>query len=184
MDGGYSGKFDWSVSFSGCVYKELKNWALGLVRLDPETSRSYFITSDNPVSLFNPENIYAPIDLRLKHDESKTKFISNASKDRIDLEVVVTLENVSFGQDVVLTFPITPRLCLIGFSCSAREYSFKEGSKNGLIEFVNLMAFGQCNKDVYSHSKRLLAKTRANLLSFRNYCAKKNLVPSFEVGIQ
>lgn len=62
IDSGYKGKYDWSESFSGCVYKELQNWKWGTVRLDPD-SRERFITSDNPVSIFNPENVYTPIDL-------------------------------------------------------------------------------------------------------------------------
>lgn len=184
MDKGYKGKFDWSEPFSGRVFKEFQNWVWRLEKLNIGPDKKGFITSDNPVSIFNPENVLTSIDVKLEHDWSQTKVAISNSKDRVDMDVVVTLANVSFGPDVVMTFPITPKLCLIGFSCNERHNSFKEESKCRLIEFINLMTLGQCNKAVYSHSKLLLAETRANLVSFRDYCDENNLTPTFEIGIQ
>lgn len=185
MDNGHKGKFDWSQSFSDLVYKEFQNWQWELIRLDPRACPAHFITSDNPVSIFNPENVENPIDLRLKCDGSKHRlFRLSTSKDKNDIGVVVTFKSISFGQNVVLTFPITPRLGLIGFSYSETQNNFNDGSKNNLIEFINLMTFFYCNNNVCSYSKELLLKVKANVLGFLNYCDENNLVPSFEVGIQ
>ncbi|MDE0636571.1 MAG: DUF4238 domain-containing protein [Candidatus Poribacteria bacterium] len=183
-DSGYSGKFDWSINFSSCFYREFQNWMWEFIRLDP-SCRGHFITSDNPVSIFNPENVFTPLDVKLKYDESKTEVAGpNISNGRMNIIVTVPLVNISFRQDVVMAFPVTPRLCLIGFSCPERRNKFKRQSKNMFIEFINVMTLYQCNKAVYSHSKELLFHTKVGLLDFQNYCAENNLVPSFEVGIQ
>ena len=185
MDSGHRGKYDRSEAFAGRTYKEFQNWMWRLIRLDLENNKGCFITSDKPVSMFNPEDVFTPIDVRLEHDWSQTKIaMSQKSKDRIDMNVVVTLEKVSFGQDIVMTFPVTPRLCLIGFSWTERHNRFIKESQNRFVEFINLMTLGQCNKAVYSHSKELLVKTRANMPSFLNYCDNNNLTPSFQVGIR
>ena len=185
MNSGHRGKYDRSEAFAGRTYKEFQNWMWRLIRLDLENNKGCFITSDNPVSIFNPENVFTPIDVKIEPDWSQTKVaISDRSDGGINMEVIVTLEKVSFGQDVVMTFPVTPRLCLIGFSCTERHNRFIKESQNRFVEFINLMTLGQCNKAVYSHSKELLVKTRANMPSFLNYCDNNNLTPSFQVGIR
>ena len=155
------------------------------VILDPETGESGFITSDNPVSIFNPENVFTPLDVKIKYDESNTKVSkANISKSRIDIIVPISLENISFPQDIVMAFPVTPKLCLIGFSCPERYSKFIEQSKNMIVEFINLMTLYQCNKAVYSHSKELLMNVKASIPSFVNYCASNNFIPSFDIGIR
>ena len=184
VDNGYRRKLDWSIAFSGRTYKEFQNWMWELVRLDLETSRKHFITSDNPVSIFNPEDIFTPINVKLEHDGSKTKAaVSHRSEGGINMEVVLTLTCVSFGQNAAMIFPLTPKLCLIGFSDSSRYNSYKEVSKNRLIEFVNLMTLYQCNKAVYSHSKELLMKTWANMPRFLDHCDSNNAVIAFKINI-
>ena len=184
-DSGYRRKFGSSITFSSCFYREFQNWMWEFVRLDIGTGEKGFITSDNPVSIFNPENVFTPLDVKLKYDESKTQVAgSNTSNGRIDIIVTVPLENISFRQDVVMVFPVTPKLCLIGFSCTERHNEFKEQSKNMFIEFINLMTLHQCNKAVYSHSKELLRNVKASIPSFVNYCASNNFVPSFDIGIR
>ena len=184
-DSGYRRKFGSSIAFSNCFYREFQNWMWEFVRLDIETGEKGFITSDNPVSIFNPENVFTPLDVKLKYDESKTEVAgSNTSNGRIDIIVTVPLENISFRQDVVMAFPVTPKLCLIGFSCPERRNKFKEQSKNRIVEFIDLMTLHQCNKAVYSHSKELLMNVKASIPSFVNYCAINNFVPSFDIGIR
>ena len=184
-DSGYRRKFDWSIAFTSCFYKEFQNWMWEFVILDIETGEKGFITSDNPVSIFNPENVFTPLDVKLKYDESKTKVTgSNISNERIDIIVTVPLENISFRQDIVMAFPVTPKLCLLGFSCPERHNKFKGQSKNMFIEFINLMTFYQCNKAIYSHSKELLMNIKASIPSFLDYCDSNNLTHSFEVGIR
>lgn len=184
-DNGYRKKFGSSIAFSSCFYKEFQNWMWEFVRLDPRTGENRFITSDNPVSIFNPENVFTPLDVKIKYDESKTKITgSNISNEKIDIIVTVPLENISFRQDVVMAFPVTPKLCLIGFSCPNRYNKFKGQSKNMFLEFINLMTLCQCNKAVYSHSKELLMNVKDSIPSFVNYCASNNLVPSFDIGVR
>ena len=159
MNRSFRNKYDWSIAFSDRVHEVFRSWMFTDVNIG--TDQKGFITSDNPVSIFNPEDVFAPIDVKLKYDESKSKAsISNTSKGRIDMEFIIPLINVSFGRDVVMTFPVTPKLCLIGFSHSGRYDSFREGTTNGLVEFINLMTFSQANKAVYSHSKELLMETK------------------------
>lgn len=184
-DSGYRKKFDSSIAFSSCFYKEFQNWMWEFVRLYPGTGEKGLITSDNPVSIFNPENVFTPLDVKLKYDESKTKVTgSNVSNEKINIIVTVPLENISFRQDVVMAFPVTPKLCLIGFSCPERHNKFKDQSKEMIIEFVNLVTFHQRNRAVYSHSKELLMNVKASIPSFVNYCASNNFVPSFDIGIR
>lgn len=184
-DSGYRRRFDWSIGFTSFFYKKFQNWMWRFIILDPETGEKSFITSDNPVSIFNPENIFTPLDVKIKYDESETKGIkANISKSRIDIIVPISLEDISFRQDIVTAFPVTPKLCLIGFSCPERYNKFIEGSKNRFVEFINLMTLYQCNKAVYSHSKELLMNVKDSIPSFVNYVASNNLVPSFDIGIQ
>ena len=184
-DSGYRKKFNWSITFSSCFYKEFQNWMWEFVRLDSGTGEKGFITSDNPVSIFNPENVFTPLDVKFKYDESKTKVTgSNISNGKMNIIVTVPLENISFRQDVVMAFPITPKLCLVGFSCPERYNKFKEQSKSMFIEFINLMTFYQCNKAIYSHSKESLMHIRASMPNFLDYCDSSNFSPSFEIGIR
>ena len=160
-----------------------------------------FITSDNPVSIFNPEDVFAQIDVKLKCDDSKatasifntkcddskaTASIFNTSNDRIDLNVILPLVNVSFGCDIVIVFPVMPEICLIGFwfSDNRRYNLFIEDKGTKPIEFLNIMTYNQANKTVFSQSKELLKETSLNMSSYRDYCDKNNITPSFDVGIR
>ena len=184
-DSGYRGRFDWSIAFTSFFCREFQNWMWRFVILDPETGERGFITSDNPVNIFNPENVFTPLDVNIKYDESNTKVSkANISKSRIDIIVPISLENISFRQDIVMAFPVTPKLCLLGFSCPERYSKFIEQSKNMIVEFINLMTLYQCNKAVYSHSKELLVNVKASIPSFVNYFASNNFVPSFDIGIR
>ena len=94
-DSGYRRRFDWSINFTSCFYKEFQNWMWELVRLDIGAGEKGFITSDNPVSIFNPENVFTPLDVKLKYDESKTEVtgsnISNIWKNGRNIIVDDTL---------------------------------------------------------------------------------------------
>ena len=128
MDNSIKGKYDWSDTFSKCFLEELQNMKYEAIKNG--SGKKGFITSDNPVSIFNPEDVFAQIDVKLKCDDSKatasifntkcddskaTASIFNTSNDRIDLNVILPLVNVSFGCDIVIVFPVMPEICLIGF---------------------------------------------------------------------
>ena len=55
---GYRGQLKSSIAFADCVFEEFKNWQF--VRHGPTNGEKAYITSDNPVSIFNPENVFAP----------------------------------------------------------------------------------------------------------------------------
>ena len=46
------------------------------------------------------------------------------------------------------------------------------------------MTYNQANKTVFSQSKELLKETSLNMSSYRDYCDKNNITPSFDVGIR
>lgn len=186
---GHRGRFDWSKAFAKAVYKEFRSWQF--VRRETN-GYQVFITSDDPVSILNPENVQIPVTANLIWrnlgivnigDE-----ITQISDDRMSREIQLgmTLERVFFGQDVVMVFPVTPSLCLIGFSDSDRHARFLEipHRNNNFIGFINLITFGHCNEKVFSHSKELLSGTNNDKPRFFDYCKANNLIPTFEVGVR
>lgn len=182
-DKSIKGKYDWSDTFSKCFLEELQS--MKFVAIKNELGKKGFITSDKPVSIFYPEDVFGQIDVKLKCDDSKaTASILNTSDDRIDIDIILPLIDVSFGSDIVLGFPVLPEIGLIGFSDNRRYNYFIENEATKSIEFLNIMTYNQANKTVYSHSKELLKETSLNMSSYRDYCDKNNITPSFEVGIR
>ena len=63
---GYKGKYDWSDSFASAVFKEFQSWTIFPGEVNgKETGNKFFITSDNPVSIFNPKDITTPVPIIL-----------------------------------------------------------------------------------------------------------------------
>ena len=186
---GYKGRFDWSEAFAEAVYEEFYNWQF--VRRETN-GYEVFITSDDPVSILNPEDVRIPITANITWRDPRIANISDErtqiSDDQISREVQLkmTLERISFGQDVVVVFPVTPSLCLIGFSDSDRHAKFLAipHRNDNHIGFMNLITFAHCNERVYSHRQELLQQTYDNKQRFLSYCATNNLNPSLEVGVR
>ena len=125
--------------------------------------------------------------MEIKGKDPRDINISNESiqisKERMPMKVQFKVDlDVSLGQDIIMIFPVTSSVCLLGFSDSGRHTIFMNRLEcyNNIIGFINLMTLNQCNKAVYSHSKELLMETWANVSSFR----ENNFTSSFEVGIQ
>ena len=188
MPKGHKGKLDWSLAFADAVFEEFHNWKF--VRLETN-SYKVFITSDNPVSIFNPEDVRIPTRPNVIWSNPRVVNFGDESIPTSDgwmlrkTLIQITLESVSFGQDVVMIFPITPNMCLVGFSDSNRHARFLERSIMVIDTkgFINLITFTYCNKAVYSHSKDLLKETSTDKHNFIGYCERNSRIPTFDFGI-
>ena len=189
MPRGYKGKFDWSQAFADAVFEEFHSWEF--VRLETNGYK-VFITSDNPVSILNPEDVRIPAmanviwrDPRVVNFGNENIPISDGWMSR-KMQIQMTLENVSFGPDVVMIFPVSPSICLLGFSNNTRHLRYMNRiprNNNDILVFMNLITFSQCNKNVYSHSKDLLKFTKIDMPKFLNHCQRHGFAPSFDAGI-
>ena len=166
LDIGYRGQLKSSIAFSNSVLKEFQDWKF--VRRKLRNSKKVFITSDNPVVIFNAKNVFIPAETAVEIKTRQISFgkASMPSENSIttDLKLNFTFHSVSLGQDVVMLFPVSPSVCLIGFSDSethARYMEYPESSVN-FIGFANFMIFNQCNKAAYSHSMNLLKGVKAD----------------------
>ena len=185
---GYRGQLKLSLAFADCVFEEFQSWKF--VRHGPINGEKVYITSDNPVSIFNPKNVFAPWEthINLKDvniDGTESRPVSDGKMSG-DIKINVTFESVAFGQDVVMLFPITPSLCLLGFSNNTRHLRFMNrtpSDNNDILVFMNLITFSHCNKVVYSDSKELLEGTKINMPRFLNHCQRHGYVPSFDTGM-
>ena len=186
---GYRRQLETSIGFADCVFEEFQDWRF--VRHGPTYGEKVYITSDNPVSIFNPENVFAPCETRINLKglnidiDTGSRSVSDGKMSK-RLKVNFTFENVSFGQDVMMLFPITPSLCLLGFSNNTRHLKYMNRiprNNNDILAFMNLITFSQCNKVVYSHSKQLLEGVKIDMPRFQNHCQHYGFAPSFDVGI-
>ena len=189
MPRGYKGKFDWSLAVADAVFEEFHSWKF--VRLDTHGYK-VFITSDNPVSILNPEDVRIPVTANVIWRDPRVVSFGDKNISAPDgrmsrkMQVQITLESVSFGRDVVMIFPVTPGLCLLGFSNNTRHLRYMNRTprdNNDILAFMNLITFSQCNKVVYSHSKELLKSTKIDLPKFLNHCQRYGYPPSFDAGI-
>ena len=189
MPRGYKGKFDWSLAFADAVFEEFLNW--NFVRSETNGYK-VFITSDNPVSIINPQDVRIPVTANVTWCNPRVVNFGDKNVPDPDgrmsrkMKVQMILESVSFGQDVVMILPVTPSLCLLGFSNNTRHLKYMNRTprdNNDILAFMNLITFSQCNKVVYSHSKDLLAGTKIDLPNFLKHCEGQGYAPSFDAGI-
>ena len=188
-DIGYRGQLKSSIAFADCVFEEFQRWKF--VRHGPINGLKVYTTSDNPVSIFYPENVFAPWKTSINLKDVSIDIGDESipiSKGVVSAETKfnLTFDSVSLGQDVVMFFPITPSVCLLGFSNSTRHLRFINRTprdNNDILVFMNLITFSQCNKIVYSHSKGLLEDTKINMPKFLNHCQRHGYPPSFDAGI-
>ena len=182
----HKGKFDWSLAFADAVFEEFHNWKF--VRHETNTHK-VFITSDNPVSIFNPEDVRIPATANVIWRDPRIVSFGDESIPTSDgwmsreTQVQITLESVSFGQDVVLFFPVSPSICLVGFSDSKTHTRYMEYPKNN-VNFpglINSIIFSRCNKAVYSHSMNFLKGIKADWRNFQNYCNRNGIIPSLDL---
>ena len=188
IDRGHKARLNLSMAFADAVFEEIQNWKFTLSQTN---GYKVFITSDNPVSIFKPENILIPMKSNITWINPKiTNFDESIplsdEKMRSKMNMSIILDKVSFEQDVIMAFPITPNFCLMGFSDSERHKQYIKRpvqSNNNVITFVNLITLGCSNKVVYAHSKDVLQMTRDGMSSFMNYCKAHQRDPSFDVAI-
>ena len=186
---GYRRQLESSIAFADCVFEEFQSWQF--VRHGPTNGEKVYITSDNPVSVFNPEIVFDPWQTIIQLKDLNINF-NNESRPASDgrrsrgMRLNFTFESVAFGRDVVMLFPITPSVCLLGFSNKTRHLRFMNRTQrdnNDILAFMNLITFSQCNKVVYSHSKELLEGTKIDMPKFLQHCEHHGYVPSFDAGI-
>ena len=189
IDRGHKARLDLSIAFADAVFEEINNWKF--VR-NQTNGYKVFITSDNPVSIFNPENILIPVQCNITWIDPRITNIGDKDIPISDKEMrrktkgSIILDNVSFEQNVIMVFPIAPNFCLMGFSDSEMHKRYierPEQSNNNVISFINLITFGCSNKVVYSHSKEILKATRKDLSSFLEYCKIHRRNPSFDTAL-
>ena len=188
VDIGYRGQLRSSIAFADCVFEEFQSWKF--VRLKMDTSDKVFITSDNPVSMFNTESVFSPWETSIQLKDVRISYGNKGIPTSdggvsVEFNLNFTFDSVSFGQDVVMIFPVNPGVYLIAFSDSRTHARYIEEPKNNnrLVGFLNLITLSQCNKAVYSHAKLRLQETNKNMNSFRDYCVRNDIAPSFWVGI-
>ncbi len=171
----YRKQLESSIAFADCIFEELLNWKF--VRLNTRGDHKVFITSDNPVSIFNP-NVLSPVEIRVEFENVRIKLddenipISEGKVSR-KTQLNLTFEKVFLGQDVILFFPVTPSVRLLGFSnmTTHLKYMNRDPSVNNhLLAFMNILTFNQCNRTVYSHSKKMLENTKINMPHFLQHC--------------
>lgn len=183
LDKEYRRKYELSIAFSDRVYKQFEGWSFAHTG---ETDK-FFITSDNPVGVFNPDNLSIPIEFDITFsfsDEIMPISVKKISSGKVN--VPLNLDSVSFPQDVMMIFPITPSFCMLGFSDRerhARYMSFMESPdrNNDPIALINIMTYALCNRAVYSHSMDFLRGTQTAKLNFQDYCSINGVIPSFDL---
>ena len=186
---GYRGQLKSSIAFADCVFEEFQSWQF--VRHKIDTNDKIFITSDNPVNIFNSKNVFTTYEtiIQLKNVNinfgNESRHVSENRTSR-DVEINFTLDSVSFGQDVVMIFPVTPSVCLLAFSDSQTHARHMEMTKNNFrfVGFTNITTLSQCNKVAYSHAKLRLEETKKNIRSFLDYFVRHRINPSFESCIR
>ena len=185
IDKSYRGKYELSLAFSDKVYKELQSWTFA--RTGELGNGKFFITSDNPVGIFYPDNLSIPIEFDVTFSFSSD--MMPISVDKISsgkVPIPINVDSVSFRQDVVMIFPITPSFCMLGFSDKERHASyasFMGGSdrNNDPLALINIIIYASCNRAIYSHSIDFLKGIRADKQNFQDYCSSNGLIPSFDL---
>lgn len=189
IDTGHKARFDLSMAFADAVFQEIRNWAFTRCQTN---GYKVFITSDNPVSIFNSENILMPMQANISWINPRIADIADKSipisdkEIRKEMKVSVTIDNASIGEDATMVFPIAPNFCLMGFSDTEMHRKYIERPKksnNNVISFINLITLGCSNKVVYSHSKEMLKIVRNDLPSFMAYCRTYRRNPSFDIAL-
>lgn len=177
----YRRRFGLSLSLAIGIFEVFKNWNFINIR----TTNQEFISSDNPLSILGPENILGSENIQIEfNDEVKINQIRNESKTQDRIKFTMTLNSVSLSDDVIIVFPVTPNISVIGFSdCERFNRNEESLSSNNVVYFINLITMHQCNKTVYSPSKELLEETKTNYSDFKDYCKKNNITPSFDIAI-
>ena len=101
LHSGYKGRYDWSEAFADAV-QEFRNWKIFPCEVNStETDNKFFITSDNPVSIFNPADITTPIPIIVTWrnpriaSANEITLTSDGELSR-DVQLGMTLESVSF----------------------------------------------------------------------------------------
>lgn len=172
IDDDHRNRFDLSLAFANAFYQEFRNW--NFIRRGIGDKQKIFITSDDPVSIFNPENLLSPMYIAHKWEIPTIENFGDTmifkGQKGIKAEASFTLKSVSFEKDVMMIFPITPISCLIGFSNSDRYTRFMENTtkrdniNNDLInDLINSITFCYSNKAAYSPSKERLKETMTQL---------------------
>ena len=133
---GYKGKYDWSEVFADAVFEEFRNWIIFPCEVNcQELDDKFLITSDNPVSIFDPKDVTVPVPINTTWRNPRIKGFGDENIPTSDgglsrnVQLEMSLESVSFGMDVVMVFPVTPSLCIVGFSDSVRGSKFIENPK-------------------------------------------------------
>lgn len=169
IDKDHRGRFDLSLAVANAFYQEFSNW--NFTRRGIGNEQKVFITSDDPVSIFNPENLLSSTYLEHEWKEAKIEsfgdaVITSEGERGIKAEASFTLERVSVEKDIMMIFPITPSSCLIGFSDNDRYAKFAENTmrrdniSNDLInDLINTITFCYSNEAAYSSSKERLKET-------------------------
>lgn len=168
IDDDHRGRFDLSLAVSNALFNELRDW--NFIRRRVEDEQKVFITSDSPVSIFNPEDLLSSTPIIHEWKEPKIEsfgdaVITSEGERGIEAEASFPLESISFQKDVMLIFPITPTSCLIGFSDSDRYTRFMERTMRSpdINEWINTITFCYSNKVAYSPTKKRLRETITQL---------------------
>ena len=172
IDDDHRNRFDLSLAFANAFYQEFRSW--NFTRRGIRNEQKVFITSDDPVSIFNPENLLSPTYIAHEWEIPTIESFGGTrilrGEKGIEAEVSFTLKSVSFEKDVMMIFPITPTSCLIGFSDNNRYARFAENTmrrdniSNDLInDLINTITFRYSNKAAYSPTKERLKETITQL---------------------
>ena len=157
IDREYRGKFDLSFSLSKVIFDQLKAWEF--IAIKERDNKKVFITSDNPITIFNPDDRTLSVGGSIVF---KYEAIENISTPDINapLSIPMNFNSVSFDRDAALIIPINPNICVIGFSKLGGWKNYIENHERDLVHHVNFITLAGCHRAVYSSTQKMLEVTK------------------------
>ena len=119
-----------------------------------QSKAKIFITSDKPVTIFNPSDRTIPVDGSLEYS------YGNIRQTEKSISIPTNITSISFEGNAALVFPVSPTICVVGFSKPRYWKSFVSNFRRDILDYVNFITYAGCMEYLFSHSKRVLELTR------------------------
>ena len=157
IDRDYRGKFDISLSLSKVIFDELKTWEF--MGLREGKNKKVFITSDNPFTIFNPDDRTLSVGGSIVIESGDIQDISTPDVSVPPL-IPVNFNSVSFDRPAALILPMNPNICVIGFSKPGGWKNYIDSHERDILHHVNFITLAGCHRTVYSSTQEMLEITR------------------------
>ena len=152
VDRDYRGKGDLSSLLFERIYDKFKTWEF--MGIKKKNNTKIFITSDKPVTIFNPSDRTISVDGSLEYNYGDIKQIEEP------ISIPMNIANVSFEGNAAIVFPISPSVCVVGFPEPRCWESYVSNFGDDILDHVNFITHAGCMEHLFSHSKRVLEITR------------------------